>query len=1838
MKKTRKLLSVVLSLLIAFASMPIVYTATAASGTIDNPTLPVSENGEYSQSETNNLTFSQKSLNFTFYQTMDDEYFKFNQAIDADKYCGSANINKTVQVNLSFEFDTDAATGSFMNNNNADITWTGKDSASVALPFPESSALAGSYWDTTEYSWTKTTTFKGASAGQKGQQSYSYTQLLNHSVAIINSDNVTESENAYSTPITTKITVIDARDFVAELSKAESVIANPGSYSSAYVSAVQAMLNDMPETLKNLSAVYTQSIINSYTEALASVPENAADYTDFNSVYAECKSFANSDGIYSAQSHQAYLAEIESINANLPKNLDASQQATVNAAIQAMKNAEELLVIEFAGTGATTQSDIEDVTPVVGNVFNFIQIEDDQVLAFTQPWTIHRGSKSSNRMFYITLDTTDANTAAFASKFTADCVTTVPELISGGFEGTLTNQTIFTNWQEVDESGNAKTDVEAITEGCIDPYYGGFQAETKYYFNNRLSFTGLSAGESGAKTFTYVQKFYVNWTSWMFGTVNHFNSTTYSTTLNITDARALVEEYNNAVQSLQNPGLHSEAYITELQKIVASVPQDMVNGTKYYTQAEVDAYYQEFAVLSENKADYSAFDSAYARVEAILANPDAYSGATLEAAKNAKTQADAFDKNLFDSVSNRQAIADMAATLNSVADNAEAKANYDTYNQYLAIIDGVNPADYTGDAYREFMEVVESVTSTLPLDLGTSQQTVVDDACNTLLNAYIKLTGGTITDPDSVGAPFTQDAITGEYTNGVIKFTLNYPEYNFTQTLNDEKISIKTNLTISSADSSKVVTLKSLKISSLDSSELEALDTSGNCYNSDSVTVNNAENLFIKPNLEYNVVQGVELLLDADGNQYADTNGDLAWFNTWQNTAGVALSTNGLINDSTTLTTDDSSAAAEFIFASVGGGDTETKLRSYTYVLRLAWAEDGVEHHAHIPVTYNISDARSLHSTYFAYMDFINAGNDGTYTDASFRAAADIMASVNTDIVNGNGYFTQEQIDAETAKLGNAFTSLKAKADYSEVNSLTEQAKAILNNTEKTYTQSSIDALNNALAQAEVLNKDLEANDANNGIIKHVANTLQAAISGATEKASYTEFDKVVEELENIVKNPDDYTSETVQKAQDALNDVKDVSKDLPSSEQDALDKITSDLQAVVDSAKKKADYTDYNNAKAKAEAVTNDGNVYNQDAYDAYKEAVNDVDTKLSKDLPADEQDTVNNAVTELENLKATLENSKNADYTEFNQLKNIIEQIINAPVGTYTDETVRKAQDVLVEANKVPSGMVVGENNVNQDMIDDATRNMKGVIDSVERKADYTDYNNTKAEAESIVNNDGNGNPIYDEDAFNAFKDAVADIDSNLDKDLPASEQTKVNDATQSLEELKATLENNKNADYTDFEAAKDALEEIVNAPAGTYTDETVRKAQDALDEANKVPSDMVVGENNANQDIIDNATQDMQDVLDSAEKKADYTEFDKVVEELENIVNNPDDYTSESVQKAQDALDSIVDADRDLADTEQGVLDEIAEGLQDVVDSAEKKADYTDYNNAKSESESLVNDDGNGNPIYDEEAFNAYKEAVENIDTALNKDLPSSEQATVDGAASELENLKNILEEKRIYTVTFIGLNAEALSTVEYVNGSVFSAVVAPALPEATDTTAYVGWLNDTVFMQADTVMNGDVTLTIASEFKVIVPDNDSTVIINENGYITGIDKNTTIDAFKAELQNDAETIVVTDINGNELAGDALIGTGAVITLTSKYTTAVYASKVAIIYGDIDGDGDVDADDGVIAKEASVADESYYGEDAKAFFLANDVNGDGYIDVLDSWVIGRIMKSKMTVISVA
>ena len=1849
MKKSRKVLSLVLSFLIAFASMPMVYTATVASdvsayavsdeGTIDNPTLPVSESGEYSQKEKDNLSFSQKSLNFAFYQTRDDQYFTFDQNVTAEKFCGLSNATREVTLKLTFGLDlNDAATSSFVNNNAGTISWVGNNEESASSAFPGEISMAGSYWGgCTDYNWTSTVMFKGTSAGKIGHQNYSYTQLLDYKVTA-------GSETNYTIPVTTTIEVIDCRELIENMAEAEEILADADNYKDEYISAVQAALNSVPDYLKDFSEYYSQDVVDRCVYNFNNISKNAADYRAYNKTYSSLKSITNERDAFDANSFVAFQKEIFTIDANLPKTLEKTEQATVDYENQALKDAYAKLVHKDVGREEESyfwdslgHAEFGNTDISIDNQsFKFMQIRDNQQFSFTQTWSIARSAKEDGGdtapIFHgIVLDPTTTSTS---SSCTADnCknkntvgatngTTTFLNSVSADSKNPITYSTEedttiqtheFTKWEYL---GSYNEDNEKSMSGAADIVNAStgklvanaqntgdreFKITEKTTFKLKVSptFIGLSGTESGEKKFDFVQRLGITFKTGAFvgafGT-SHKKHMHHASSIVITDVRTLLSTMATAEKELSNPD-HSEAYKVALQAALDSAPMEMTYGVKYYTQEQVDSIVNNILSVKENCADYSEFNELYNELKALKNN----------------------DR-------------------------------------------------YTDESFEAFNNAIEEINFNLDKNLDELQQGIVDAATDALRAEYIKLeyfaVDGDVTFSDT-------DIPELDSTYNTLSFDISKTEYNFMQILDGQELAIKTDVHFTNTDSRYKTSLHDLEYSFVIAGQdtcARRENPDDGCHGLDTITDKHNSANFIG-----NIISGIERY--ADGSEEVDKIGVLAQNNGWvvdeHRSAGTGFVSDGKIVDAYEIGTGDYYASSEIVCKGLSGGfaidEAAKNLESYHggYSWRFGWqyrqnvwGSTITNRHVHIPVNINVTDARALAKLYYQVEDIINNHSDYLYTMETLKNLYYVWKNVPTDMADGSTYYTQDVVNASYASLYDSYAALQSGADYNEYFDASVKVQEIISSENRDeygnplYTPEFFEAFVKNVTEIDSnLDKNLPADDAgeNQKTIDAATEALLNEISKLEneKRADYTALEEALIRANNL-KNAEGvtYTESTLKVLEEAIKAATELDRNLLAKDQATVDAVTSQLTDAINNLEYKADYSEFEEAYKRVEDIVNNPDKYTSATVEAAKNALENAD-KLDKDLSdiAVNRQTIDDATQALKDILASAE--EKADYSEFDKAKDALEEIVNNP-DKYTDETVKNAQDALEEANKIDPDLPKDENGVNQGIIDDATQNMQDVINGAQEKADYSDYNDAKAEADSLVNDDGNGNPIYDEDAFNEYKEAVENVDKDLNKDLPKDEdgvnQGIIDKATQDLADLKTELENNKKADYTDFDAAKDALEEIVNAPDGTYTDETVQKAQDALEEANKIPSDMVVGENNVNQDMIDDATQNMKDVIDSAEKKADYTEFDKAKDALEEIVNNPDKYTDETVKNAQDALEEANKIDPDLPKDEegvnQGIIDDATQNMKDVINGAQEKADYSDYNDAKSEADSLVNDDGNGNPIYDEDAFNDYKEAVENVDKGLDKNLPKDDegknQAIIDDATQSLEDLKAELEEKKIYTVTFIGLNGETLSVVEYVNGSAFGTISAPALPEATDTIVYAGWLNDAEFMIAESVLTGNVTLTIASEFSKIVPKSESTVVVDKvTGYVTGINKDTTVAQLKAELQNEAETITIVDFNGNVLTDDALVGTGAVVSVNSKYTTAVYESKTVIIYGDLDGDGDVDADDFAKAKKANVADETFYSEEEKAFFLANDVNGDGAIDVLDSWTIGRIRNGFATVI---
>lgn len=138
----------------------------------------------------------------------------------------------------------------------------------------------------------------------------------------------------------------------------------------------------------------------------------------------------------------------------------------------------------------------------------------------------------------------------------------------------------------------------------------------------------------------------------------------------------------------------------------------------------------------------------------------------------------------------------------------------------------------------------------------------------------------------------------------------------------------------------------------------------------------------------------------------------------------------------------------------------------------------------------------------------------------------------------------------------------------------------------------------------------------------------------------------------------------------------------------------------------------------------------------------------------------------------------------------------------------------------------------------------------------------------------------------------------------------------------------------------------------------------------------------------------------------------------------------------------------------------------------------------------------------------------------------------------------------------------------------------------------------------------------------ELKLIVPkeDGSTTIVVDRSGttaYLTGMTAGTTVDALRAQLQNE-ETQIRVLRDGVELSDDELVGTGCVVQCVSvNDPQTVYESVTVLLMGDVDGDGAVtQADYSAVAK--AMFNPSAIAEGV--YRLAADLNGDTVLDGFD------------------
>jgi len=322
-----------------------------------------------------------------------------------------------------------------------------------------------------------------------------------------------------------------------------------------------------------------------------------------------------------------------------------------------------------------------------------------------------------------------------------------------------------------------------------------------------------------------------------------------------------------------------------------------------------------------------------------------------------------------------------------------------------------------------------------------------------------------------------------------------------------------------------------------------------------------------------------------------------------------------------------------------------------------------------------------------------------------------------------------------------------AKADYTALNNAIAQAGAL---NEDEYTAESWSALQTALTSAKAVDKSLYAED--QATVDAATSALTSAINALAEQTYTVTF---------VGKDGQELKKETVKKGESATAPEAPVVDGFTfSGWSGSFEKVTADVTITAQYTEHgKADYTALNNAIAQAEALTEDD--YTAQSWSALQTALTNAKA-VDKNLYAEDQATVDAATSALTSaINALAEQTYTVTFLgkDGQELKK---------------ETVKKGESATAPEAPVVDGFTFSGwsgsfENVTADVTITAQYTEHGM-------ADYTALNNAIAQAEALNEDE------FTAESWSALQTALTNAKA-VDKDLYAESQSVIDAATEAL-----------------------------------------------------------------------------------------------------------------------------------------------------------------------------------------------------------------------------------------------------------------------------------------------------------------------------------------------------------------------------------------------------------------------------------------------------------------------
>ncbi len=632
----------------------------------------------------------------------------------------------------------------------------------------------------------------------------------------------------------------------------------------------------------------------------------------------------------------------------------------------------------------------------------------------------------------------------------------------------------------------------------------------------------------------------------------------------------------------------------------------------------------------------------------------------------------------------------------------------------------------------------------------------------------------------------------------------------------------------------------------------------------------------------------------------------------------------------------------------------------------------------------------------------------------------------------------------------------------------------------------------------------------------------------------------------------------------------------------------------------------------------------YTAESVETVKTALASVPTDMVYGTSYYTQEEVNSYYNALLTAKNSLESTAKADYTELDSAILNAEALLNGET-VYTDATKTVLENAIADAKAVERDLSVDK----QGVVDSATQKLTDAVSALKEKADYSEFNDLKAELDEIINGGNNGS--HTDEEWKSFVDSVTSVDENLDKDLSKDNQSVVDNAVEQLQNAKEVYDGRQTADYTALnEAIKDA-ESILNSTETVYTDSSKAELEKVYNTAVALDKNLPVSE----QATVDEMVTELVAAISGVKEKADYTAFDEAVKNAEDALNNTDiTYTSSTKQALENALNLKETVGRDLSTDEQAEIDSVTNAIISATTNLTEVADTSAFEEAKKNADEVVGK-GNADGRYDEADWNAFTESVTEAKNSVGEnltDIPASEQEKVDSATENLNNATTELYNKRYIFVEFRNESNGLFASckVQYKDGLSYNDLESiPAVPESDSLKKYIGWyyIDGTTMNLTDAITEDVALFCIEEEIKLVADSESGATIDDSKDFYKGLKHGTTVESLLGTLDNDITYVTVRDRNGNVVENTEAIATGMTVELVSKTDKTVNNEVVTVIVkGDVNGDGLVNDDD--FNKSIDMClNKTVYGETEAAYFAANDTDNDGVLDVIDLFNISNM-----------